>query len=75
MQLEDTDTFEAVQPVVTITTPATSTLLPALLVAGASVMLQRDTLAVRGLTVSQVAALAAALLAPVTDLTTSSPAA
>ena len=71
MQTQDTETLDALRPVVTITTTDTSVLLPALLVAGASVTLKRDKLSVRGLTARQVANLAAEHVAPVTDLTTS----
>lgn len=75
MQTKDIETLDSRQPVVTITTTDTSMLLPALLGAGASVMLKRDKLAVRGLTTAEVARIAAAQLAFVTDLTsaTSSP--
>ena len=73
MQTQDTATLDALQPVVTITTTDSSLLLPALLVAGASVTLQRDKLAVRGLTATEVANLAAEQAAPVTDLATSTP--
>ena len=73
MQTQNTQTLDDRQPVVTITTPETSLLLPALLVAGASVTLQRDKLLVRGLTAAEVAGIAAAQLAPVTDLKSSTP--
>ena len=73
MQTQDTATLEALQPVVTITTADSSLLLPALLVAGASVTLKRDRLTVRGLTPAEVASLAAAQLAQVTDLTSTTP--
>jgi hypothetical protein len=71
MQTQDTAALDALQPVVTITTTDSSLLLPALLVAGASVMLKRDKLSVRGLTAAQVAGMAAAQLVSVTDLTSS----
>ena len=73
MQTQDTETLDALQRVVTITTADTGALLPALLVAGASVTLKRDKLSVRGLTAAEVAGIAAAQLASVTDLTSSTP--
>ena len=68
---QDTEALDALEPVVTITTSDTRLLLPALLMAGASVTLRRDKLAVRGLTAAEVAGVAAAQLALVTDLTSS----
>ncbi len=73
MNTQGTERLDVGQPVVTITTTDTSLLLPALLVAGASVTLKRDKLAVRGLTAAQVAGIAAAQRALVTDLTSSTP--
>ncbi len=77
MQTRDGETsdeaLDTVRPLVILTTTDTSLLLPALLVAGASVTLQRDQLAVRGLTAVEVAGIAAVHLALVTDLTSSTP--
>ena len=55
MQTQHKETLDAHQPVVTITTAEVSALMPALLVAVASVTLKCDQLTVRGLTAAQVA--------------------